>query len=114
MGIDRTDIARLEKWHETIALVRHENAVRGAPDGIRALGLPHLLAMVLVDHGLDTIAKIQRRVADDSISDVPRIGKGREKALREALAAWGREHTAEKALEELVADEDDEDEGGES
>ena len=67
--------------------------------------MPRRLTYALIDRGLLTIASVQRLVADDSIGDVSRIGKGREKVLREALARWGQEHTAERALAE--------DEGGE-
>ena len=62
-----------------------------SPDGIGSLGLPSRLSYALQDADVLTIAGVQRRVADDSIGDLPRIGRGREKVLREALARWGRE-----------------------
>ena len=88
--IDRTDLAQLERWHETLARARYEDSILLAPDGMSALKLPHLTGVVLRDRGLWTIAQIQRRVADDTIGDVPRIGRGREKEICEALARWGR------------------------
>jgi hypothetical protein len=109
MGWDRTDPAQLEQRNELFAGMLHQAEVTSAPNGIGALDLPHLLAMVLVDHELWTIAQVQKRVADDTIGDVPRIGKGREKVLREALASWGEEHTAERALDELDDNEEGED-----
>jgi hypothetical protein len=102
-------LARLEQRHEFRAELEHRTNTVTAADGIKALDLPPRLSFALQDADLLTIASIQRRVADDSISYVRRIGKGREKVLREALARWGQEHTAERALAEL-----DDDEGGES
>jgi hypothetical protein len=111
MGWDRMDIAEMERWHEVLAQSWRQQAIIGAPDGMSALDLPHLCGVVLVDRGLWTVASIQKLVADDTIGDIPRIGKGREKAIREALAAWGQEHTAEKALEAL-REPDEDDDGG--
>ena len=108
-GIDRSDLAQLERHNEWRAASEHRTNVVTAPTGISALRLPPRLSFALQDADLLTIAEVQRRVADDTISDVRRIDKGREKVLCIALAAWGQEHTAERALDELVGD----DEGGE-
>ena len=88
--IDTTNLAGLEQWHEFRAELEQQTNVVTAPDGIKALGLPSRLSFALQDAGVLTIASVQRRVADDTIGDVSRIGKVREKVLREALTRWGR------------------------
>jgi hypothetical protein len=90
----RDAAARLPRHGGALGRPRRRQEIVRGPGGIAGLQLPYGVRMQLFDAEILTIAEVQRRVADGSISDVHGLGPSRLKALRAALERWERErHT---------------------